>query len=126
MNANGADVIFKDDNVEVGRLIHSANFILSSSAGKDLAFDSNSGTFPLQVGGTEYANIMLDPGLILSSSTGNDITIDSNSGKVFLSKESGGAGAKNTAVYISGSTGLENLRIAPSDKSILRSFNSCR
>lgn len=120
LNANGADIIFKDNTAEVGRLqSDTAKFILSSSVGRDLVFDSNSGTFPLDKAGVNFGNIMLDPGLILSSSTGNDITIDSNSGKVFLSKESGGAGSipKNVALYVSGSTGLESLRVAPSAKS---------
>ena len=87
LDAEGDDIIFKDNSVERGRFTMApAVLTLSSSAGADLVLDSNGGKTFFKEGGTERGLIGFDDsgGFFLSSSLNQGLTLDSNQGMIVL------------------------------------------
>jgi len=75
LDSDAKQIIIADNTVERGRIIADANLTISSSAGNDLAFDSNSGDFRFQKASAETLRIKNDSDDVVFQprQTGKDI-----------------------------------------------------
>ena len=92
IDADGGKILFKDGGTIRGLLDFqqaSLDLVLSSSAGKDIGLDTNSGTVDIQQAGSLFAQIInhAQAGSVLSSSEGQSLTLDANSGEILLVKD---------------------------------------